>query len=114
MINYKYVCLPIFAKFFSFSDFNRPKCEVKSRMAKAIVEEFPSLKDDEGLGFVSTLQLSNSRFLYICYIKIQIQPGGRRYIPQSLKLAVAPCINYSLIYVRHQSALKLRKIFYFA
>ena len=33
--------------------YNRPKCEIKIRMADAIVDEFPSLRDDEGEGFVS-------------------------------------------------------------
>lgn len=32
---------------------NRPKSDVKARMAKAITDDFPSLKDDEGHGFVS-------------------------------------------------------------
>ena len=41
------------------SDFlNRPKADVKVSMARAVVEEFPFLKDEEGQGFVSINQLS--------------------------------------------------------
>lgn len=38
-------------RFFNFNYLTRLKCEVKARMAKAIIDEFPSLKDDEGQGF---------------------------------------------------------------
>ncbi|XP_033124854.1 uncharacterized protein LOC117123120 [Anneissia japonica] len=40
-----------------------PKCEVKTMMAKAIVEEFPSLKDEEGQGFVSLCLHSIKQFV---------------------------------------------------
>lgn len=36
--------------------FASPSTEVKIRMAKAIVEQFPVLKDVEGEGYVSTLR----------------------------------------------------------
>ena len=32
----------------------RPKADIKIGMARAVVEEFPFLKDDEGQGFVSS------------------------------------------------------------
>lgn len=32
---------------------NRPKSDVKARMARAITDDFSSLKDDEGHGFVN-------------------------------------------------------------
>ena len=35
--------------------FNRPKSDVKIAMARAVVEEFPLLKDEEGQGFVSAI-----------------------------------------------------------
>ena len=48
---HNYFRVPNITIFFIF--INRSKCDVKSRIAKAIINEFPTLKDDEGQGFVS-------------------------------------------------------------
>ena len=43
-----------FSRTIVYFSLTRPRGDIKMGMAKAIVEEFPFLKDEEGQGFVST------------------------------------------------------------
>ena len=51
--------------------YNRPKSDIKIAMARAVVEEFPFLKDEEGQGFVSVIA---SKIMIKCptYIHVEL------------------------------------------
>ncbi|XP_033112601.1 uncharacterized protein LOC117113393, partial [Anneissia japonica] len=59
---------------------DRPSCEVKKRMARAIIEEFPSLKDDEGHGFEAWYTPGKGRHSATGWIEERLRNVRRSYV----------------------------------